>query len=273
MTTTATANGTSAPAAAKPKSEAGDELNYEYDVPLSLTSVVPRKDNPTGDSTWFDRAAEPGAYMIRGPNYLEDQVKIPSKPSAMEVVGMHFTFARDPVPNITAQPGSVVDTQHAGRKDRPFLFVTNFMVPNVGNWVTYFARRRGQPEDPVFERMLKQFIDGDDEYRNSRFKIIPGIPDGGFIVRTAVGNKPAILGTKLNTKYYKGDNCFEVEVDVGSSTVAMGILSILTPYASTVLLELAFLFESQSPDELPERVLGGVRAVRPMLTPPWANEE
>jgi len=188
------------------------------------------------------------------------------------VVGFHFTFNRDPIKNITAHPGGVIQEQHAGRTDRPFLFVTNFMIPNVGNWVVYFARRRTEAEDPVFEKMLREFVDGDDEYRNQRLKIIPGIPDGGFVVRAAVGNKPAILGTKLNTRYLKGDNCFEVEVDVGSSTVAMGILNVVAGYAASLDLELAFLLESKTPEELPERVLGGIRASRPLLTPPWWNE-
>ena len=250
-------------------------LDYAYDVPDSLTSVLKagsESASKSGDSTWIDRASEAGAYNIRGPNYLVDQVKVPSKPSAMEVVALHFTFARDPIPNICNHPGGIVQEQHVGRKDRPFLFVVNFMVAGVGQWVTYFARRRGLEADPVFERMLKNFIEGDDAYRNARFKIIPGLPEGNFIVRAAVGNKPAILGTKINCRYIPGDNWFEVEVDVNSSTIAMGVLNTLTPFSTSVSLELAFLFESQEPDELPERVLGGIRAIRPNLSPPWWNE-
>jgi hypothetical protein len=249
-------------------------LNYEYDFPDAASSVHPREttEDKSVDSLWWDRAAEPGAYNIRGPNYLADKVKIPSKPSHMECLGCLFTFSRDPIKNVTSAPGHVVQEQHVGRADRPFLFVTNFIVPQIGNWVCYFARRRGQAEDPVFERMLKQFIEGTDEYRNARFKIIPGIPDGSWFVQTTVGNKPALLGNKLTTTYYKGDNFFEVEVDVGSSVMAIGILRVVAGYANSLDLELAFLFESQSDDELPERVLGGVRVRKPQLTPPWWDE-
>jgi len=138
--------------------------------------------------------------------------------------------------------------------------------------VTYFARRRTEEADPVFEEMLEEFIEGDDEYRNSRFKIIPGIPEGSYMVKMAVGNKPAILGTKLTTKYYKGPNCFEVSVDISSSTIALGLLRLVTSYASGLDLELAFLIESQKPEHLPERLLGGIRAKQPMLVPPWDQE-
>lgn len=249
-------------------------MNYEYEIPDATSSIHPRDtaEDPKADSLWWDRAKDPGAYQIRGPNYLEDKVKIASKPSAMECIGTHFTFSRDPLRNIINAPGHVVQEQHIGRTDRPFLFITNFVVPQVGNWVCYFARRRDQPEDPVFEKMLQEFIDGTDQHRNARFKIIPGIPDGNFIVRTAVGNKPALIGNKMDTKYYRGDNCFEVEVDVGSSVVALGILKVVAGYASSLDLELAFLIESQTPEELPERVLGGIRVRKPQVTPPWWDE-
>lgn len=49
-------------------------------------------------------------------------------------------------------------------------------------------------------------------------------------------------------------------------------LRVVAGYANQLDLELAFLLESQSPDELPERVLGGVRVHRPILTPPWWDE-
>jgi len=249
-------------------------MNYDYDFPDAASSVHPKVGaaDPNADSLWWDRAAEAGAYNIRGPGYLENRVKIPSKPSAMECLGTQFIFSRDPIRNITAAEGHPVQDQHVGRSDRPFLFVTNFVVPQIGNWICYFARRRTEKEDPVFERMLNEFIEGTDEHRNARFKIIPGIPEGNFIVRSTVGNKPALLGNKLDTKYYRGDNFFEVEVDVGSSVMALGILRVVLGYASSLDLELAFLIESQKEDELPERVLGGVRVHKPVLTPPWWDE-
>jgi hypothetical protein len=216
---------------------------------------------------------KPGAYQVRGAKYLDDKIKIPSRVSAMEVVAMRFTFEMDPSFQVSADPDEVVMKQQLDGTERPFLFITNFVMPGVGNWVTYFARRRTEEADPVFEKLLENFIEGDDEYRNKRFKIIPGIPEGSYMVKMAVGNKPAILGTKLTTQYHKGPNCFEVAVDVQSSTIAIGLLRLVTGYASSLDLELAFLIESQSPDELPERLLGGVRARQPMLVPPWDQEQ
>jgi len=249
-------------------------MNYEYDFPDATSSIHPRAtaEDPGADSLWWDRAADAGVYNIRGPSYLTDRVKIPSKPSAMELLGSHYSFSRDPIRNISSAPGHVIQEQHIGRTDRPFLLVLNFIVPQIGNWICYFAKRREQPEDPVFDKMLKEFIEGTDEHRNSRFKIIPGIPEGSFIVRSAVGNKPALLGNKIDCKYYRGDNCFEIEVDIGSSMVAIGILRVVAGYASALDLELSFLIESQTEEELPERMIGGIRVHKPSLIPPWWDE-
>jgi hypothetical protein len=52
--------------------------------------------------------------------------------------------------------------------------------------------------------VLKPFFFGDsDEYRDQRFKLIPKIVEGNWVVRKSVGSTPAILGTKLKQHYYK----------------------------------------------------------------------
>lgn len=51
--------------------------------------------------------------------------------------------------------------------------------------------------------------------RCGRFKLIPSIVEGPFIVKKAVGNKPALLGRKLRQRYFRGPNY--VETDVGES--------------------------------------------------------
>lgn len=58
--------------------------------------------------------------------------------------------------------------------------------------------------DTPLSRVLKPFFFGDsDEYRDQRFKLIPKIVEGNWVVRKSVGSTPAILGTKLKQHYYK----------------------------------------------------------------------
>lgn len=50
-------------------------------------------------------------------------------------------------------------------------------------------------------------------FDDSRFKLIPSVVSGPFIVRKAVGNKPALLGRKVSQRYFRGPGY--VETDVG----------------------------------------------------------
>ena len=75
--------------------------------------------------------------------------------------------------------------------------------------------------DTPFGRIAQKFFFGnDDEYRDNTFKMIPKVVDGNMVVRMLVKDTPAILGTKLKQTYHKGDNYFELDIDIGSSNVA-----------------------------------------------------
>ncbi|CAN0024007.1 unnamed protein product, partial [Hapterophycus canaliculatus] len=51
-----------------------------------------------------------------------------------------------------------------------------------------------------------------DDFRNQRFKLIPSVVSGPFIVRKAVGNKPALLGRKVSQRYFRGPGYVETDV-------------------------------------------------------------
>lgn len=81
--------------------------------------------------------------------------------------------------------------------------------------------------------LLERFWFGDDTFRNNRFKMIPIIVKGAWSIKTAVGQKPALTGTKLTQKYFLGPNYLEVDIDISSSTVAntiLGMVSLLFVY-------------------------------------------
>ena len=88
-----------------------------------------------------------------------------------------------------------------------------------------------------------------------RAKII----EGNFIVRRAVGSTPAILGTKLKQSYRRTDRYLELIVDVGSSSVAAGVVRLSIGYARTLVVDLCFLLEGKTEETLPEKVFGMAR--------------
>ncbi|MBA0709616.1 hypothetical protein Golax_024642 [Gossypium laxum] len=105
-----------------------------------------------------------------------------------------------------------------------------------------------------------RFVDGDDEFRNSRLKLIPSVPKGSWIVRQSVGSTPCLLGKAVDCNYIRGPKYLEVDIDIGSSTVANGVLGLVTGVIRTLVVDMAFLVQANTTDELPERLIGAVRA-------------
>ena len=105
----------------------------------------------------------------------------------------------------------------------------------------------------------EQFLDGTDEFRNQRWKIIPRVAQGPWVVKSAVGTKPALLGLKVDQSYFKGDRYIEVDIDVGSSKVATMLTGLIMASMRQLTIDLAFTLEGRSEDELPEQIIGTIR--------------
>eukprot|EP00240_Pyramimonas_obovata_P011983 CAMPEP_0118925910 /NCGR_PEP_ID=MMETSP1169-20130426/3714_1 /TAXON_ID=36882 /ORGANISM="Pyramimonas obovata, Strain CCMP722" /LENGTH=128 /DNA_ID=CAMNT_0006867335 /DNA_START=24 /DNA_END=411 /DNA_ORIENTATION=- len=122
--------------------------------------------------------------------------------------------------------------------------------------VLYFAPNEASPvrtDGSPFSRLMVEFLDGTDEQRKDRFKVIPRIVEGGWIVKQAVKNKPTILGHKIYQPYFKGANYIEVDVDITSSATACAVLGICMPLAKMLVVDVLFLLEGKCADELPEK--------------------
>lgn len=167
---------------------------------LTNTSIVPlfyEYPGKEGDETdcWTESPGE--MFKVRGPNYLQDGVKIKSRDCAFKLLHVEF-FAVDEgvkVENIAGRSDSFAgklrkEAVEQG-KEPPFLLVICFNFPGYA-FAGYFQRRRDEKmKDPAFDSLFQKFIENGDDFRDERFKILPGIPPGGanFLVRKTVGNK------------------------------------------------------------------------------------
>ena len=108
--------------------------------------------------------------------------------------------------------------------------------------------------DKPWSLLWRRFIKGDDEFKNQRWKVgkrravrvvacfverrscqvIPRIAEGNWMVKRAVGTKPALLGTKLTHDWVVTDRYLDVSVDVASSSMASVLVGMLQQYAKYV---------------------------------------
>lgn len=93
------------------------------------------------------------------------------------------------------------------------------------------------------------------DFRNQRFKMLPGIAEGPWVLRAAVRPKPALLGKKVVQRYFRGDNYLEIDIHVGSSKIATNIVSVCRTYTKSAAAEIGVVIQGEDMRELPEKVL------------------
>ncbi|XP_022142944.1 protein ENHANCED DISEASE RESISTANCE 2 isoform X2 [Momordica charantia] len=200
-------------------------------------------------------------FMIRGKNYLKDNSKVMGGDPLLKLIAVDWFKVDKSFDRIALHPRNLVQSE-AGKKV-PFMLVINLQVPAKPNYsmVMYYAADR-----PINKNsLLGKFVDGSDMYRDSRFKLIPSIVEGYWMVKRAVGTKACLLGKAVTCKYLRQDNFLEIDVDIGSSTVARSVIGLVLGYVTSLVVDLAILIEAKEEEELPEYVLGTVRLNRVRL--------
>ena len=201
------------------------------------------------------------SFRLRGKTYLIDKVKANSLSPVFELIAVDLFLVPKPTYNIASHPKSRVSLAKA-RGDNTWVFVVNIMVPGPPDlcFVAYMkGKREDLKADTPFGRIANPFFFGsDDNFRNNRFKLIPKIVDGPFMLKMAVKDTPALIGKKLKQQYFKGENYFELDVDVGSSSVAKYIVGMAIGASKIVVVDMGFCLQGEDEEELPEVLMGAV---------------
>lgn len=212
----------------------------------------------TGSNGW---ASPPGnLFNLRDKNYLTKKTKSPSTPSyLLHPVGVDWLKSGSKLDHVLSRADNrfMNKIRSSGIK-KTFVLAVNLQVPgrDQHSAVFYFATDEAIPSNSL----LYRFINGDDSFRNSRFKMVNRIVKGPWLVRTAVGGYSAcLLGKALNCHYYRGENYLEIDVDIGSSKIATAILHLALGCVNSVTIDMGFVVEAVEEEELPERLLGAVR--------------
>jgi len=125
------------------------------------------------------------------------------------------------------------------------------------------------PSIPLLRRFLEGRNNGEEDIRR-RLKCIPRVvnPDElqiNFATRrivTTYNAKPFMTGPRCHT-FYQGENYLEVDVDVHKFCyLARKAGHSMMDEVGRLVLDLAFVVEGHSDDELPEQILGCARIAR-----------
>ncbi|CAN6850353.1 unnamed protein product [Brassica oleracea] len=173
----------------------------------------------TGTNGW---ASPPGnVFSLRSTNYFTKKQKSPGGDYLLSPAGVDWLKSTSKLDNILSRPDNRV--AHALRKaqsQNSFIFAVNFEVSGKEHYhmVLYFAAEEPLPSDSPLQR----FIDGDDSFRNQRFKLVSQVVKGPWVVKAAAGQFGAFLvGKTVKCNYHKGSNYFEVDVDTETDRSCM----------------------------------------------------
>ncbi|CAM9860779.1 unnamed protein product [Discosporangium mesarthrocarpum] len=213
-------------------------------------------------------------FMVRGASYLTNRVKVPSARQMFGLRAVDMLVLPQPELHLAAHPANRVQrAREAGEKT--FVWILQIMVPGPPHYgfICYFTPEKENwlDESTPFGKLASRvFFGEDDTFRDQRLKLIPkaskegregwgGIVEGNWIVKKAAGTTPAILGTKLKQHHFLGDNYLETDIEIGN--VAASVVRLCAGYAKTLVVDMVWTIQGDTPEELPEVALGGVRIV------------
>ncbi|KAI5016532.1 protein ENHANCED DISEASE RESISTANCE 2-like isoform X2 [Hordeum vulgare subsp. vulgare] len=223
-------------------------------APCYYGHTLPKDSSCTIPSSWS--MTDPTTFLIRGESYLIDRQKIKAENTLMQMVGADWIKSDKREDDLAGRPGGLVQ-KYAAQGGSKFFFIVNIQVPGSTTYSLALYYMMDTPLEKV--PLLERFVNGDDTFRNSRFKLIPYISKGSWIVKQSVGKKACLVGQALEINYFRGSNYLELGVDIGSSTVARGVVSLVLGYLNNLVIEMAFLVQGNTQEELPEFLLGTCR--------------
>ncbi|CAB9499547.1 ENHANCED DISEASE RESISTANCE 2 [Seminavis robusta] len=237
-------------------------------------------------------------FKVRGDNYLSDKKKVKSGPCLFPCRGVDL-FLTDTCPENVGRISGIMGGQ---LRDVP-TFLINFRLP-WGVLLFYYeiperfvpfvaccygngsAADKAKLEEKINsmnnqDRCCARWLLGDHEHKDQTLKIFPVVVEGPWVVKSIVGGKPAIIGTKLPVSYVYGKPgtapdgskqalYLEADLDIVSSSAARGILSAVRTYTQDITLDLGFAIQGNSNDELRENMLVATRlhGIDPLNAPP-----
>lgn len=239
-----------------PQIEPLDPSVFKYTGSIPLAKVGERDVAKAKNCYWETSASH---FVVRSKTYLSDHVKVESASSICRLVSADLLRSNTKLRSYASTPDYPV---HA-HPDKQFI-VVNWTVPTTVPLTfseCFLVPEEETEENKVGLALLRRYMSAEesDDFRNNRLKLIPNIVEGPWVVKSAVGKTPAIIGNKLTTTYYRGKNFFEVNIDVGSSYIATGIWGLVSSYVTSLVIDLGLVIQANEVEDLPEHIFGVIR--------------
>lgn len=217
-----------------------------------------------GGSGWY--VVHPTRFSVRGPTYLSDHKKEPSAHSVFETVAIDIFGSSTIEEDFAVRPGCCAYERLQARSDTELL-ILNIQLPGPPNLTLLHVFERVKP--PVgasaeahaeegaeaANRLWEAFREASPDFRSHRLKILANPIGAPLAVRSAMPNRPAILGTRIPLRWHRHERSLEIVLDVAFSVVAAPVWRLMRSITTKIVLDLALIIEGTTEDQLPEQCL------------------
>ncbi|ETO28875.1 hypothetical protein RFI_08248 [Reticulomyxa filosa] len=201
--------------------------------------------------------------FVRGKDYMETSQKINVKSILFPLVAAECLRTPVRIDHLAQSKYHTWFHDHIDPDDKNiFVLIIQLQVQSVNaTFVHYHVWEGGLPiktDSTQFNQLFSEILDGGDDFRNARLKLIPRIVNGPFAVQAMVKNSPVLLGTKVKHRYFRGKNYFEIDSEVDESYISAGVLKLCHRFSRSIVVDMCWVIEGQKEEELPERVMCGI---------------
>mmetsp|Transcript_15953 Transcript_15953/g.19477 ORF Transcript_15953/g.19477 Transcript_15953/m.19477 type:complete len:322 (+) Transcript_15953:114-1079(+) len=258
-------------------------LNNQQSLATIPEIPVDQQNQHGGSHSWSQAGGE--LFKIRGKKYMKDGIKVDSEGEIFQTRGVDLMLTKEFGPSNIGRHSGLLGGK---LRDTP-TFIINLRFPwgvlvfyheIAGRFLPILRQKNVPSNDDDFisveafteqyntshDLAMYNFIMGDDNYRNSKLKLISKVVEGNILVRKLVKGKPVIIGKKLPVSYTYHPaldgkaEYWEADLDIGSSSnTAKKIVSICKKSMTSLTVDMAFVVEGDTDDVLPERILTSTR--------------
>jgi len=215
-------------------------------------------------------ASDVSKVIVRTSKYLKTRSQSDKKeqevPLVMRPVGFEIFQGSSTSPDhLAIEPEcSFYEDIQANHPDRYFVLI-NLMITGVKTSVlSVFAldKENLEKQPPSWRILWNKFIEGGNDFRDRRFKLLARLHEGPWILKHMVPDRPCLLGTKIGSSFFRGENYFEIDFVADANTLAWGAIKIAYPASKSIIVDLSYILQAETEDELPELAFAGIQLQR-----------
>ena len=139
-------------------------------------------------------------WKVRSSTYVANREKKPSLPCFCRLLSVDLFHRDAKLSNVAQHPQSALARLESLPEGISRVLVVNLQLSGGISIVTYLLVPTA--DGSTVSSLLERFVTEEDAWRNSRFKVLPHVVEGGYLVKKAVGMTPCLIGNKGKSTYY-----------------------------------------------------------------------